>query len=108
VRLFAALVALQNDPPNGQDLVPGQQFVLVSLGKRGRGPVTEERSPLFPRNPKARPVISLSLGLWRQKVAGSTASSYWSTRSLWTRPSSRFECVKDRREPESGCPSASG
>jgi hypothetical protein len=34
VRLLAALIALHNDPPNGQDLVPGQQFVLVSLGKR--------------------------------------------------------------------------
>ena len=31
---LAALIAPQNDPPNGQDLVPGQQFVLVSLGKR--------------------------------------------------------------------------
>jgi hypothetical protein len=34
VGLFAALIALQNDPPNGQDLVPGQQFGLIGLGKR--------------------------------------------------------------------------
>jgi hypothetical protein len=31
---LSPLIALQNDPPNGQDLVPGQQFVLVCLGKR--------------------------------------------------------------------------
>ena len=31
---LSPLVALQNDPPNGQDLITRQQFVLVSLGKR--------------------------------------------------------------------------
>jgi hypothetical protein len=34
VGLFAALVALQNDTSDCQDLVAGQEFVLVSLGER--------------------------------------------------------------------------
>jgi hypothetical protein len=34
VGLFAALVALQNDPSDCQDLVAGQEFVLVSLDER--------------------------------------------------------------------------
>src|SRR5271165_6689096 len=51
------------------------------------GPVTEGRGAVVPQKPKAARIISLRRGLWRQKVAGSTAGSYWSTQSLWTRPS---------------------
>jgi hypothetical protein len=45
------------------------------------------RGAFVPQKPQSRSIISRRLGLWRQKVAGSTAGSYWSTRSLWTRPS---------------------
>ena len=31
---IAALIALQNDPPDCQDLVAGQEFVLIGLGER--------------------------------------------------------------------------
>jgi len=34
VGLLAALTALQNDSPNCQDLVAGQEFVLIGLGER--------------------------------------------------------------------------
>jgi hypothetical protein len=50
-------------------------------GHRGAGRLC---SPETLKNPS---IISLRLGLWRQKAAGSTAGSYWSTRSLWPRPS---------------------
>jgi hypothetical protein len=31
---LSPLIAMQNDPPNGQDLVPGQQFGLMGLRER--------------------------------------------------------------------------
>ena len=34
VGLLAALIALQYDPPDCQDLIPGQQLILVGLGER--------------------------------------------------------------------------
>jgi hypothetical protein len=65
-----------------------QQTRHHELSTASRAPGHREAgAPLFPRNPKSLSIISLRLGLWRQKAAGSTAGSYWSTRSLWTRPS---------------------